>query len=156
MPHVTRSRTGLTNVIGLMDEFGLTEARAVYVTRTYATRHGAGPLRTHEEGLVYEDTTNAAHAYQGTMRFGHLDADRLGADIRADIEGHANIDGGIALTHLDQMLSEILAMVSGEIDEFTYYELLHLLDRKAGLPVRYSAHGPTRHTVRKLHFPASA
>ena len=152
MPHVTRSRTGLTNVIGLMDEFGLTEARAVYVTRAYATRHGAGPLRTHEEGLVYEDTTNAAHAYQGTMRFGHLDADRLAADIRADIESHTNIDGSIALTHVDQVPYEIHARASDKTEKFTYHDLLRLLTEKAGLPVRYQSHGPTRKDVGKRRF----
>jgi adenylosuccinate synthase len=43
-PHVTRSNTGLRNVLTLADEWGLERLEVTYVTRAYLTRHGAGPL----------------------------------------------------------------------------------------------------------------
>ncbi|MBC7293790.1 MAG: adenylosuccinate synthetase, partial [Thermoleophilia bacterium] len=47
-PYVTRSRTGLHNVVRLLGEAGLDGLRleVVYVTRTYLTRHGPGPCPT--------------------------------------------------------------------------------------------------------------
>lgn len=44
MPHVTRSNTGLANMVAVAAEAGLPAIEATYVTRAYATRHGAGPL----------------------------------------------------------------------------------------------------------------
>ena len=43
-PHLTTSRTGLQQPLALCRElFPAADCRAVYVTRTYVTRHGAGP-----------------------------------------------------------------------------------------------------------------
>jgi adenylosuccinate synthase len=41
---VTRSTTGLRNVLALAPELGIDRLDVTYVTRAYATRHGAGPL----------------------------------------------------------------------------------------------------------------
>ncbi len=43
-PHVTRSRTGMTNVRILSEQAGIAHIEPYYVSRTYLTRHGAGPL----------------------------------------------------------------------------------------------------------------
>ncbi len=148
-PHVTRSRTGLTNVISLMDELGIPEAQAIYVTRAYATRHGAGPFRTHLPNLTYADDTNAPHAYQGALRFGRLDLDQLAEDIAADLEGQTRIQPSVAVTHLDQVAGFQRSLCAGEsIREFsTEGGLLAAIAEGINLPVLHTSHGPTREHV---------
>lgn len=118
-PHVTRSHTGLRNVLMLADEWGLEQLTVTYVTRTYLTRHGAGPLPHEVSGLPYPgiaDATNVPNAYQGTLRFGWLDLDRLQRGIAADLsDGHSFpaliLHSRLAVTCLDQLGNE----------EITYY-----------------------------------
>lgn len=43
-PHVTRSHTGLHNMVQIALEAQIQTIDVTYVTRCYATRHGAGPL----------------------------------------------------------------------------------------------------------------
>lgn len=86
-PNVTRSNTGLTNVIPIAKRLGL-QLDVVYMSRTYATRHGAGPLPGEcTPPTAIWDETNTPHAYQGTLRFAPLDPaglkHRIGVDLKA-------------------------------------------------------------------------
>jgi len=77
-PHVTRSRTGLSNVCKLVSDFGIDFFNITYVTRPYITRHGKGPLHYELNGAPYsrvEDKTNICNKYQGPLRFAILDLD---------------------------------------------------------------------------------
>ena len=73
VPHVTASRTGLQNPCALLKEHGLTLDEVVYITRSYVTRHGAGPLpyecTATELGICEEDQTNVENPWQGSLRF---------------------------------------------------------------------------------------
>jgi len=77
--HSTPSSTGLNGVklclekscganfdpfaqIGSLDAF--------YVSRTYLTRHGAGPFPEAVDGLKFEDLTNVPNEWQDSIRFG--------------------------------------------------------------------------------------
>ncbi len=75
MPHVTASRTGLANPIRILEQNGLQPTEVVYVTRTYVTRHGAGPLfhETKKEDLgdLWEDITNQPNPWQGAIRYAY-------------------------------------------------------------------------------------
>ena len=62
-PHVTRSRTGLTNVAALAGEAGIGALDVTYATRAYATRHGAGPF-PREAAPTYPDLTNVPNPWQ--------------------------------------------------------------------------------------------
>lgn len=119
-PHVTRSNTGLRNVLALAQELDLSQLDVTYVTRPYATRHGAGPL-PHElpekpyPGIV--DTTNIPNDWQGALRFGWLDLDVLREAIAGDLAEADRLPGllispQLAVTCLDQI----------DKDEVTYYE----------------------------------
>lgn len=99
-PHVTRSHTGLKNVRALCAQAGIDSIEAYYVTRTYLTRHGAGPLPGEDPELAFEDETNQANAYQGTLRFAPLDVDALHKRIDADA-GAATTR--LVVTHRDQL-----------------------------------------------------
>lgn len=116
-PHVTRSNTGLRNVLTLAGEWGLERLMVTYVTRAYATRHGAGPLPHEVFHLPYSgiaDATNTPNIYQGTLRFGWLSLDRLQQGITDDLSiAHAfpalNIRAYLAVTCLDQVGDDPIA-----------------------------------------------
>ena len=107
-PHVTRSSTGLKNVLSICSgtEFG--DLDIYYVSRTYMTRHGAGPLPGHDPAMSYHDDTNLDHAYQGRIRFGRLDGPALVKRCTADAAGR---DFKLVMTHCDQLASSVKADV---------------------------------------------
>lgn len=98
-PHVTHSHTGMHNVILLCIQAGITDLDIHYVSRTYLTRHGAGPLPEEDPKLKYEDETNWANQFQGALRFAPLDVTGLRERCQADAGPHAY---KLVLTHCDQ------------------------------------------------------
>lgn len=136
-PHVTPSNTGIENVIELLcDEFKDEEIRknidieAIYITRSYLTRHGAGPMPGELKGKPYEriqDLTNIPNEYQGTLRFGLLNLDLLKENIEADFNKSLNsqfkIRKSLAITCLDQIDDKAIFIknerkVSAEVEQF--------------------------------------
>ncbi len=113
-PHVTRSNTGLRNVLALAEELGLERLEVTYATRAYLTRHGAGPLPRELPEKPYAgvvDATNVPNAYQGTLRFGWLDLDVLRRAIAEDLTDAVRlpglaVDARLAITCLDQIGDE--------------------------------------------------
>lgn len=99
-PHLTRSNTGMANVRELCAQAGITDIDAYYVSRTYVTRHGAGPLPNHNPGMSFPDQTNKEHPWQGVMRFAPLDAPAMVARCKSDC-GTDNFH--LALTCCDQL-----------------------------------------------------
>lgn len=138
-PHVTRSNTGIRNVVRLLSSMSRRNLRVTYVTRAYLTRHGAGPLPN--EWLVVPssiyDTTNVPHLFQGTMRFAPLDVDALLMRIENDLRNGAGLDvkANLAVTCTDQLPS---------IDWFPELTKTHMR-----IPVAYSSSGPTRADVKE-------
>lgn len=105
-PHVTHSKTGITNVAKLCRQAGIKELQSYYVSRTYLTRHGAGPLPGEDSKLSYYDDTNTTHTYQGDIRFAPLDTERYIERVMDDIykagsDFKYSID--LVLTHCDQL-----------------------------------------------------
>lgn len=72
-PHLTSSKTGMHNPAHFLEKRGLTLDEAIYVTRSYVTRHGEGPLpcETARAKLprVGADLTNQPNEWQGTLRY---------------------------------------------------------------------------------------
>ena len=112
-PHVTRSNTGLKNVIDVCKENDITELDVLYATRCYKTRHGAGSLKNELGFKPYKniiDLTNIPNEYQGNLRFAYLDIDELYEFINKDLDSvkedvdnyHINIQKGIGIPCLDQ------------------------------------------------------
>jgi len=120
-PHVTRSHTGLRNVLILADEWGLKRLEVTYVTRAYLTRHGAGPLPHELPGKPYpgvDDPTNRPNPYQGSLRFAWLDLDLLQQAIAADRADAARspaltVHPRLAITCLDQIGAEKMRYYQG-------------------------------------------
>lgn len=107
-PHVTRSNTGLKNAVALINTLDLsqTEFDVCYVTRSYVTRHGAGPLENESKELVnfldVSKETNVTGQYQGSFRYARFDPDILSQAIRSDLWKYNPRNIQLAVTCLDQ------------------------------------------------------
>ena len=148
-PHVTRSNTGVMNMAFVARGAGIAEIDAVYVTRTYTTRHGAGPLAHWGEDMSYaeiEDPTNIHNDWQGSLRAAPLDLDILGAAIRHDLgrgEGVA-VTASLALTCLDQLGDAATVYADGRKRRISGDGLAAELPRYTGLAVSAVSSGPSR------------
>ena len=98
-PHLTHSHTGIHNVRILCEQGSFDEIQAYYVSRTYLTRHGAGPLPGEDHKLRFEDNTNFTNDYQGPLRFAPLIVDQLQYRCATDF---GSSDCKLVLTHCDQ------------------------------------------------------
>lgn len=133
-PHVTRSRTGLPNIMELCTEAGISELETVYVTRTYATRHGHGPLPTEVPGLSYEDRTNIENEWQGVIRFGHLDIDLIQEAVRGDLKkaGKLKVRPSLAITCMDQIGAQVDVQYQGRRQQIPRDDLPRILAKAIG------------------------
>jgi adenylosuccinate synthase len=166
-PHVTRSKTGLKNVAKLLAARSIaTPIDVYYVTRTYVTRHGAGPFPEEMEKLPYDkasDTTNVTNAHQGDLRFGIIDFDYLTARVMDDLfrGGGLIARPHYAITCADQVgdrgviyncnvgngFNVSSSLQSTSVENFMKL-LLDSLDAESGL----ISYGPTRKDVREFHL----
>jgi adenylosuccinate synthase len=150
-PHVTRSRTGLPNVVTLLDEVGLrgSAVDAYYVTRPYITRHGVGPL-SHELASPptvpgrFEDRTNVQNPYQGALRFGSMDVEEMAGPILKDIREARlpKLRPHLAITCVDQMQ-----------DPGDGRRLANQVNEIVGLTSRIICRGPTRDDAYQSFYP---
>ena len=113
-PHVTGSRTGLTNLAIFLERCGLKIDEAVYVTRSYVTRHGAGdlPLECERESLgdVAPDTTNVTNTWQGAIRYApHVSPYEFIDPVIEDLQNLSYRPKVIcAVTHLSETAGKVL------------------------------------------------
>lgn len=108
-PHVTRSNTGLTNVIPLAKALRLS-LEVIYMTRPYLTKHGAGPLPGEfTPNPPIQDDTNFEHPYQGRLRFAKMDWASFDQRIKADLAlAPTGTPHSVGLTCMDHVGSGIL------------------------------------------------
>jgi len=157
-PYVTRSKTGIHNAIELAEELGIREIDVVYVTRTYMTRHGAGPLPHELFDIPYlkvSDPTNIPNQFQDHMRFAYLDFDLLMDTIYADMNSVpmniVAIKPSIMVTCVDQLDEGLISYyLDGKLCISYTDEFLQMFDNLK-LPVLVSA-GRTRQTVTSVEF----
>jgi adenylosuccinate synthase len=155
-PYVTRSNTGLKNVLALATDAGIEHLDVIYMTRTYLTRHGAGPLRNEVPKLAFADvvdTTNLPNPWQGTLRCAPLDLDFLRNTIADDLSDAAatdiEVDAGIGVTCVDQIRSGADVVKSGAKTTIPTARLAKEIAAAAGLPLILEAHG-ARHSAVEL------
>lgn len=147
-PHVTRSNTGLLNMAAFAREAGIAKIDAVYATRIYATRHGAGPLEHEEvslEGVVKADSTNVHNSWQGLQRVAPLDVSLVAAAVRYDLAraDGVTVDASLALTCIDQA-DGAFTVVDDGAPTLTDADLLaNALERTSGCRVAFRSTGPT-------------
>ena len=121
-PHVTASRTGLYNPLKILGDAGLKLHEAVYVTRSYVTRHGAGPLpyECDKEALgnIEHDMTNEDNPWQGSIRYArHGSTYEFLAPVKKDLEenGLKDLKVSLFITHLNETDNR-MKMADGDID----------------------------------------
>lgn len=150
-PHVTRSKTGLTNVVTLAHEADITELDVTYVIRAYMSRHGNGPFPTMNPDLTYEDTTNVENYFQGAIRFGALDLDLVGAAIRNDLDAaKIKVNPRLVITHIDQMDNKFPVHYRGldtGPEGLTLSELVAFAGLATNIKKFGVSNGPTRNHV---------
>jgi adenylosuccinate synthase len=161
-PYVTRSKTGLANVVKMLRRWDVKgwaseegeELSAYYVTRTYLTRHGPGPLENEVPslpGVKVDDPTNVPNEWQGTIRYGKMTPDAVSSRIKRDVEDntgvwHGKIQPHLAVTCVDQVDCNNVEIVgtdgvAGRVFISNLFERLGFRDK-----VIYST-GPTRSNV---------
>lgn len=113
-PHVTASRTGLTNPSEIIKTCHLANFEAIYVARSYVTRHGAGPLnhevRREDICKTMHDETNQPNPWQGTLRYGLYDSvEDLLEPIRNDLKTlDVSCATSLIITHLNETEGKLL------------------------------------------------
>jgi len=134
-PHVTRSNTGLKQVRPLVEETG-TKVRVHYLSRAYATRHGAGPLAHEVDAGWYgiADRTNVENPHQGRLRMAPLDLDILETAVTYDLKTHGWNDISVSgiLTCLDQVPDDLTVVVEGTQVTMEKGELMKRLKAQFG------------------------
>ena len=122
----TPSTTGAGKIF-LMTErlFSGADIETCYVTRSYLTRHGDGPMENEigdiKEALpgLYEDVTNKENPFQGGLRYGLLDEDALARRIRSDFSRRPasaknRYSMSVMVTHMNENRRIDMGTVSGE------------------------------------------
>ena len=102
-PNVTPSATGLKNPVDIANELNVTSIEVYFVTRTYFTRHGNGPLPNRDTSLIYEDDTNIYNSFQGSINFAPLDINILRDNIIGECyRNKITLKKHLVVTHMDQ------------------------------------------------------
>ncbi len=156
-PHVTRSKTGLKNVIALARATNIDALDVTYVTRAYLTRHGAGPFPSEVRGLVYpgvRDATNLPNPFQGALRFGWLDLDLLRETVVADVAvGRASglsFSHRLAVTCLDQLPAIATFIREGRRHPGGAEALVQAALASVAANEGFVSTGPTRRTLMRI------
>lgn len=104
-PHVTRSHTSSKNAMQIIKRNDLPKPEMHYVTRTYQTRHGNGPMTNEDipfEGIDDNpNEINVENKYQGKFRKALLDIDLLRHAINMDSLYHQGSYATLHITCLD-------------------------------------------------------
>ncbi len=108
-PYLTPSSTGSSQIAGKIKHlFKADELNLYYVTRSYMTRHGAGPMEMEckKEDINPDivDKTNEPNEFQGELRFGKIDLKSLQKRIDADFylyPGNIKAQKNIVITQMN-------------------------------------------------------
>lgn len=152
-PHRTWSTCTTANADRLLEEY-LGQVVRLGVTRTYMTRHGAGPLRTEDPKLAPEPGEhNATHEWQGRFRLGYPDFVQL----RKAVKACGNLDG-LVLTHCDRGVPENSWCEEYEngypvMEAAQFVAPEALFERNLGLRAIITSHGPD--WTQKMEWAAS-
>jgi adenylosuccinate synthase len=155
-PHVTRSNTGLRNVLALAPELDIDRLDVTYVTRAYATRHGAGPLAHELPQAPHHrsaEETNIANPWQGEFRYGVLDLSILQRAIADDLSEAADAQimtsHNLAMTCLDQIRAGTNVIASGRKVEAAPEVLANMAAHAVDAASLSMSFEPTRSSVRQ-------
>ena len=151
-PHVTRSKTGLTNVekILIRSYRENEEVEVFYAMRPYITRHGAGPLLGEIPKLPYrkfEDKTNIYNLHQESLRFAPFNFGLILSEIRKDLNNSKlEISPKIFLNCFDHISeNENMITEDGKISKESFLKSLCSNPKE---PTIFIGNGETRNDVK--------
>lgn len=105
-PHVTYSNTGVKNILRYIEDY---DTDIHYISRSYLTRHGNGPIECMEVPDFLDkvdDKTNISNEFQGKLRKSILDLDAVNSRIERDISLiNKEVEYFLHITHA-QMINE--------------------------------------------------
>lgn len=107
--HTTPSYTGLIGIAEYLKTTGYSgKVIANYVTRSYTTRHGAGPFPEEDLSISFPDETNMPNEWQGTMRFGAFYGENTAKRINRDLNEFnarfgSDADPHMFITHVNEI-----------------------------------------------------
>lgn len=113
-PHLTPSSTGAYNIHNNIEKLNA-KVDLFYVSRSYMTRHGAGPMdmevsKENINPLIY-DEVNQPNDWQGSLRFGRIDMQKLYKRIKGDAARYnCNKTINMVYTHLNYTDGYITAL----------------------------------------------
>lgn len=153
-PHLTTSKTGSHNPKNILIDSGLTDVDTVvcYVTRSYFTRHGAGPFPTEcTKNTLFdaniEDQTNHTNEFQGDFRYGYFDKSLFSEACFADScylsDAFKRLNSSIAVTHLDETDGFILTQHNNHCSMASISPF--------AIPHMYQCAGNTREFIKRIH-----
>lgn len=107
-PHLTPSSVGAHNIAHDIRVLGVLP-EAYYVSRTYMTRHGAGPMwQECNKGDINPDIvdkTNEPNEWQGSLRFGYINQEQQFKMIESDVKEFARngvvVSPRLVYTHMN-------------------------------------------------------
>lgn len=164
-PYVTRSHTGLRNPMEILRKLTnltvISDINVYYVTRSYTTRHGAGPLpfELRLPGMKpfskIEDKTNITGEWQGSLRFGYINLDELNLAISYDINSYADerckIHG--VITCVDQIAENdrVLGIFNKNVHDFgNVTNMLNTISNVFPFTTVFTSSGPTKNTFKQF------
>jgi adenylosuccinate synthase len=164
-PHVTRSVTGLASSIRAAAECGKTSIRPVYMSRAYATRHGAGELLYQgapiTDAVIPIDQTNVDNNWQGSIRYAPLNLNEMAWYIREDMKrgkyvsqlyGVEVLEPKLFITCLDQLGEHVhIVTRNKEIVKMKTVKLISYIEKVMGIEVCATSYGPSADDVQLLH-----
>jgi len=105
-PNVTRSNTTSQNINQFLAALEVVP-EMYYVTRSYVTRHGAGPMLNEDNDILLnnaEKETNKSDPFQGDLRYGQLDVEAINYALMCDMQysSFPTIDRHLVVTCMDQ------------------------------------------------------
>lgn len=104
-PHLTPSSVGSFNIYNTINNLGADSTDVFYVSRSYMTRHGVGPMdvECEKEDINPDivDTTNIPNDWQGSLRFGYIDTNKLYRRVKSDFSRYDNAKLNMVFTQLN-------------------------------------------------------
>lgn len=135
-PHLTPSSVGSFNIHRTINDLGADSTDIFYVSRSYMTRHGVGPMDAEctkdDINPDIVDATNIRNDWQDELRFGYIDTDKLYRRVKGDFGRYKDAKLNMVFTQLNYTGGR-LATGKGRFDEIAvpdFVDGLYLSDQK--------------------------
>ena len=104
-PHLTPSSVGSYNIHNTINKLGADSTDIFYVSRSYMTRHGVGPMDAEcskdDINPAIIDATNIRNDWQDELRFGYINTDKLYKRTKYDFARYHNAKLNMVFTQLN-------------------------------------------------------